>query len=536
MRALMGAVLIATAVADTAGAGLIVDRGTGPVTGLTYEFTYSCIKAAQQVVIRGDTNGRTVAFSETMERPTGSAATFGTQFGLVPSVPVIRSNSVVTSSGSWSATERWADSAADPVEVASGTWDCPDYAAMERSVFVPIEPQRVLDTRRATAVNYRGPTPGAGATIPIPASALPDRPAGTVAVATNVAIVDATGPGFVQLLPAGQRPGASSNVNATAPGQTVANAAITPLGAGGALTLYHRTGGHAIVDVTGYFVRVTGASRAGRLTSFQAERVLDTRPASQVGHTGGTPRARSTITVDLVGPAPIPAGQAAAVVVNVTATNTAGPGFVQAAAGGELTPGASSLLNVTGAGQTVAGFAIVPIAADGTIDVYTLGRADLIVDVVGWFSNASAPSSTAGQFVAFAPERIFDTRFASPVNCCGITNTEPDYDTYYDRFTGRWRPGAVVNLPMSGITEVAQSVFANVTAVDPMTAGYLQLGAAKGIVKGRWSNLNVTGPGQVVANAAVVPMSTESWPFDGIAVHTVAGGHTVIDAAGYFTR
>lgn len=529
--------IVATAGVGRVGAELIIDRATGPVSGLTYEFTYSCIQSLQQVVVRGNTSSRMVEFEQTMRSsPSDPGAFFTSRFSANLPIPKIAGRGINTRSGEWSATERWYDGDADPVVLATGSWECPDYESLERSVFVPIEPTRVLDTRRASAINYDGATPGAGATIRIPQSALPDRPAGAVAVATNVAIVDAAGPGFVQLLPAGQRPGGSSNVNAVAAGQTVANAAITALGDGGALTLYHRTGGHAIVDVTGYFVRATGATRAGRLTSFQATRVLDTRAASRVGHTGGTPAGGTTLTVDLVGPTSIPSGQATAAVVNVTATNTTRPGYVQAAAGGSLDPGESSLLNVTGAGQTVAGFAIVPMAADGTIDVFTSGRSDLIVDVVGWFSGSTAPSSTSGQFVALPPERIFDTRYSSPVSCCGIVDVGVDGDAARDDLTGRWLPGSIANLSMSGLTEFAQSVFTNVTAVEPMGPGYLQLGAAKGIDKGAWSNLNVTATGQVVANAAVVPVSSERWPFNGIAVHNVAGGHVVIDTAGFFTR
>ena len=67
-------------------------------------------------------------------------------------------------------------------------------------------------------------------------------------------------------------------------------------------------------------------------------------------------------------------------------------------------PNASNV-NTNGNGDIRANLAVVPVAADGSLSV-TLERVDdVLVDVVGYFTTASAPASASGLFTAVAPTR-----------------------------------------------------------------------------------------------------------------------------------
>ncbi len=393
--------------------------------------------------------------------------------------------------------------------------DCPDYSVGERSVFTGIAPERVLDTRAASALNHSGGKPGANAIVTIPASAFPDLPADATAVSVTVTGTEADAPGFLQAFPTGgAEPGSSSNVNLPFAGATVANLAVVPFAADGSISILTSGGAHILADVNGYFVAAPEAVAAGRLVTIDQIRMLDTRPVGTVGYSGGQPNG-ATVTVDLTAQdSGLPRGANAAV-VNITATESTAPGFVQSAAGGELTPGASSFLNLTGPGQTVSGLSIVPLDADGKIDVYSSAGAHLIVDLVGWFTGPDATASTSGRFVPLPPERIHDNRVTSMVNYSQFSTIHP-LGTY---------DGEVY---LSGMNQVMGAVFVNGTVTDNAAPGFLTFGYFD-----RYhptSNINVALAGGTVANAAIVE-ATYGFDFD---LSTQA--HVVIDLAGYFTK
>ncbi len=125
--------------------------------------------------------------------------------------------------------------------------------------------------------------------------------------------------------------------------------------------------------------------RSGSYLAVAPTRVLDTRPDVQIGHTGGKPAAGAEVRVQVAGQAGLPASGIAAVVVNLTATESDAPGFVTAWASGTERPFTSSL-NLDRAGQTRPNHAVVPVGADGSISLYTLEGTHLIVDVFGCFS------------------------------------------------------------------------------------------------------------------------------------------------------
>ena len=143
-------------------------------------------------------------------------------------------------------------------------------APSSTGLFVPVTPERLLDTRKAPLTK-----PGDGAQVPVSPRGQAGIPAdGVSAVVLNVTATSPVAGGFVQVLPTGQGTvGASSNLNLERVGQTVANAAIATLGDGGGVTLYTLRSAHLLADVAGWF---TGASTSGELPEeLQGLRVAD---------------------------------------------------------------------------------------------------------------------------------------------------------------------------------------------------------------------------------------------------------------------
>ena len=259
--------------------------------------------------------------------------------------------------------------------------------------------RRVLDTRGAAQ-------PAAGAvTLVTVAGAAGLAPANATAAVVNVTATEAAAPGFLTAWPAGGERPTASNLNVTRAGQTVAALAVVRPGADGAIALYTQRSTHLVVDLVGWFTPGPGAS--GRYVPVAAPyRLGDTRrPNSPLGDVlaAGTPR-----LVPLAGLYPLPASGISAVVVNLTATASP-PGYFQL--WGDGAAPSTSNLNVGYDGQSVANLAIVPVGADGRIRLLAQHGGHAIIDVLGYFTDASGPAGGAdGYFVALTPARLVDTR------------------------------------------------------------------------------------------------------------------------------
>jgi NlpC/P60 family len=113
--------------------------------------------------------------------------------------------------------------------------------------FTAQTPQRLSDTRATSgAVSANGVL-----TVP-----LPNALAGVAAL--NVTVAGARGRGFVTAYPCGTPRPLASNVNFSA-GDVVANAAVVPVGAGGAVCLFSSAPTNLVVDLNGTFVATYGA-------------------------------------------------------------------------------------------------------------------------------------------------------------------------------------------------------------------------------------------------------------------------------------
>ena len=124
--------------------------------------------------------------------------------------------------------------------------------------FNSLTPARLLDTRSGPGfTTVDGETQGIGAlgageTLSLAVAGRGGVPTSAVAVAVNVTVAGATGPGFITVWPCGTPRPESSNVN-YAPGVTTANLVMPGLGAGGTVCFYSLAQTDLIVDVSGFF-------------------------------------------------------------------------------------------------------------------------------------------------------------------------------------------------------------------------------------------------------------------------------------------
>ena len=99
---------------------------------------------------------------------------------------------------------------------------------------------------------------------------------------------------------------------------------------------------------------------------------------------GGAIAAGGTVELPVGGRGGVPAGAAAAV-LNVTAVNPQGPGYLTVWPCGETRPNASSVNYVPG--QTVPNAVITKIGFGDTVCIFTQSATDLVIDVNGYFPN-----------------------------------------------------------------------------------------------------------------------------------------------------
>jgi hypothetical protein len=353
--------------------------------------------------------------------------------------------------------------------------DAPLAPAMAGAAeFLPLTPQRVLDTR----ANGSGPIAG-GTSVDVDMT--PYVPAGTTAVAVNLTTDQSTAAGFLTGFPCDRERKAVSNVNYAA-GVPRGALAVVPLSAAGHLCVYTHATAHVIVDLQGAFV--PDAADGVRFTPLPTpSRLLDTRA------TGRAP----IVVVDA------PDG-AEAVAVNITATEATSPGWLKAFPCGGTPPDVSNVNYVPG--ESVASAAFVPVAADGTICVQSLNAVDVVVDLTGVFS-------AAGQlrFIPTDPTRMLDTR-------TGI---------------GGWSPyqGAAQVIDVGVVPPEARAVTGTITLVGPLRAGWLKAYPCGS--EPPTSSVNA-GTETVFANAVTVGVDAKGR----ICIKALSATHTLFDVTGWW--
>ncbi|NNN21863.1 MAG: hypothetical protein HKL80_07685, partial [Acidimicrobiales bacterium] len=162
-------------------------------------------------------------------------------------------------------------------------------------------------------------------------------------------------------------------------------------------------------------------------------------------------------------------------------------------------------------GETVANEVIVPIGANGQVSFKSpVAIADLVVDVVGYFTDSTNISATGMTFVPISPSRIFDSRNNSGFQGQGETLA----------------PGASINVIVANQGGIppsnAKVVVANITATNTQGPGYLVV-YPSGTTKPDTSTLNWNGVGQSVANSAAITLGSNG------EITITNGGATSVD-------
>lgn len=246
------------------------------------------------------------------------------------------------------------------------------------SGFRPSAPDRALDTRGPSGTD---PLLPAGTVTVVPVVGRPGVDASSGSVVLNVTVDRAAERGFVTAFPCGaERPNAS-NLN-FGPGGTVANAVVAKIGVGGAVCLFNSAPAHLVVDVNGAF------SASSRFAGAVPARLADSRAGavtvdgiSQGGgiHVAGTVRA-----VQVGGRGGVPVNATSAL-LNLTVTESTGPGFVTVFPCGGVRPTASTSNLQPGADVANAVFARLNI--HGEVCIYTSASTHVIVDLSGSLSG-----------------------------------------------------------------------------------------------------------------------------------------------------
>jgi hypothetical protein len=360
-----------------------------------------------------------------------------------------------------------------------------------------IDPVRVLDTRTSSKVV-------AGNSVGVPINGR--VPSNATAVVLNLTVTDPEAFGFVTAYSGSTRPG-TSNANTDQLGETAANLVIVPLTVPGDVRVYASTTTNLVIDLLGWFVPAAG-STAGRYRPVAPAggRILDTRGEGAPGALGAAGR-----RVQITGRGGVPASGVRAVAVNVTMTQTVSGGWLQVIpTNGTTAAGASSNVNVSSGGQTVANLVIVPVGADGSVTLVGNAIGHVIVDVAGWFTDSSATSGTDGLFIAVDPTRLADTRAGARVQA-GAT--------------------LAVSAAVAGV-DAGQigSVLANLTVTQSeaplFVTGYAGIGTIPQV-----SSINADKADATVANAGIVATNGPSF-----GLFSSAATHLVVDLLGWFTR
>ncbi|HVV14490.1 S53 family peptidase [Amycolatopsis sp.] len=387
---------------------------------------------------------------------------------------------------------------------------CAAKPASVGSSFSPVAPGRILDTRSALGTSGTAPL-GAGATLKLPVTGTSGVPSsGVTAVVLNVTATEPTDSGFLTLYPDGQPRPASSNLNFVA-GQTIPNLVTVPVGANGTVDIYNRFGTvHVIADVFGYYSTGSGSL----YQPLTPARVLDTRSA--IGVPTKTPLGTgATMQLPVTGSNGVPSTGVTAVVLNVTATESTDGGFLTLYPDGQTRP-ASSNLNFV-AGQTIPNLVIVPVGANGTVDIYNrFGTVHVIADVFGYFTS----SGTGYKFHTSAPQRLLDTRSGQGVSSSNPVGTDSVLQLPLTDTSGSGNAG-----PLS----TAAALVLNVTATESTDGGFLTV-YPSGVARPSSSNLNFV-QGQTIPNAVVTAVNGSAIDF----YNRFGTVHVIADVFGYYS-
>ncbi len=383
--------------------------------------------------------------------------------------------------------------------------------------FSALPPTRILDTRESG-----GPI-GPDSVRTVRVAGVKNVPLNAGALVMNVTVDQPTASGFVTVYPTGQPTPVASNLNFVG-GQTIANLVTAKIGDGGSVNIYNFAGQtHVLFDVVGWFPSTdgssaselgTGAAQGGEFVPLAPARVLDTRVG--VGANRAPLGPGGHLDLQVTGAGPVPSSGVAAVVMNLTGTNTTAASYLTAWPTGEPMQTTSNL-NFVG-GQSVPNLAVIPVGAGGQVSIFNFdGNTDVIGDVVGYYTAPGVSVPGGGLFHAMAPQRFLDTRPEAG------NATLSDGQMVFTQITGR-----------SGIPGDAVGVVANVTATNTTVPGFLTV-FPDALPQPLTSSLNFVGREPGVPNLVMSKLGTPG----NIGIFNFSPGGTtdaIVDVVGWYAR
>ena len=524
---------------------LTADQGTVLTATLPIRIFSSASTTTVTATPTNPNLGRSVTFGADVTSSTGTPT--GTVTFSIGSISLCTTPALVSGVGSCASSAAPAGSNTVTATYSDDGTFAPSTGSTSLAVadgpYTPLGPVRICDTRPNNPSNLTstagapvaqcnggggnsGSTLAGGGTKSITVAGAFGVPSGATAVVLNVTVVNPTAAGYLSVYPRGAAQPMASNINYVS-GQVVPNLVEVGAGTAGEVTFYASMPTDIVVDVEGY----TSVAAAGLYTALSAPvRICDTRagdpstldspPVNQcngANNGGETLAAGSTKSIQVTGISTIPAGATAAV-LNVTDANPAAPGILTVYPQGPSTPTASNLNYV--AGQVTANRVIVPLSASGGISIYTSVRADVIVDVSGYYSTGTGTEFNAEP----APVRICDTR---PDNPSGLSGSSAQCNS------NPISPGQsrTVNVSaLAGVPTTAKAVAVNVTGVTPSAPTFLTV-LPNALPSPLTSDLNEIA-GDVRANMAIATLSSTGT----ITIFNYAGSiNVVVDVLGWYS-
>jgi hypothetical protein len=390
-----------------------------------------------------------------------------------------------------------------------------------RGVYHALTPVRITDTRTNSGLPNAGHHLVAGVPLNIQVEGAGGVASGAAAAVLNVTVTNPTQLGFLTVWPTGSPRPTASNLNFVAK-QTVPNLVEVGLGTNGQVSVFSATGTvDVIVDVEGYTAPLSTAGQ-GLYNPLTPARITDTRNNSGQPNAGHHLVSGVALNVQVTGAGGVPgspghAGGVAAVALNVTVTNPTKASFLTVWPTSPTPPTASNL-NFT-AGETVPNRVIVPVNQNGQVSIINgAGTADVIVDVAGYFTDASNPAATGVQFTPISPVRITDTRPHS-----GLPNAG---QTLGPRGTLPIQVTGASGIPTTGVV----ATVLNVTVTNATQLSFLTVWP-QGVTMPNASDLNWT-KGTTIPNVVVVKLGTTGE----VSVFNFAGTvDVIVDASGWYS-
>jgi hypothetical protein len=362
--------------------------------------------------------------------------------------------------------------------------------------FAPLSPARVVDTRvglggteRIGAASTRFQITGNGGV-----------PAGSRAVSANFTVVNPASTGFLTVWNCStERPTASTSNFVQ--GIVTPSAGSIPLDPTGGLCVYSNASADLVIDVNGAY----GNTGDQGFTPVYPARTFDTR------ETGTRLDDGQTVQLQLGGVHQIPL-TARAVVLNITSVDPTQDGYVTAYPCGGPRPEVSNLNPHPG--SALPNMVVVPLASDGTLCLFSLQDADIVVDVSGYFTRGGGRV-----FTATTPFRLTDTRDRSRPELQAGTGGAPA------------QVGQILTIPVAGVRGIpadASAVSFNLTVVDAVQEGYVTAWPCGPRPPTSTANYEA---GTAISNGAMLPLSDTG----SLCLFVQQQANVIIDVNGWWT-